>query len=76
MVGSPASTLKDGEHDVKVRPVSRAVVFLQLQSTVWVQAPSWINEGVVLPGGCNLTRDEQEVEAVCKEVIIIMVHGI
>lgn len=51
-------------------------IFLQLQSTVWVLAPSWINEGVVLPGGCNLTRDEQEVEAVCKEVIIIMVHGI
>lgn len=39
-----------------------------------VQALSWIKQGVVLPGGCNLTREEQEVEAVCKEVIKIMVH--
>lgn len=39
-----------------MRPGGRLCVFLQLQSTVWVQAQSWIKPGVVLPDECNLTR--------------------
>lgn len=29
-----------------------------------------------LPGGHNFTREEQGVDGVCKEVIIMMVHGL